>query len=455
MQLRPNTSWLEACLIYAKPKVIGLAFLGFSAGLPFLLVFSTLSAWLREADISRSTIGLFSWIGITYSIKFVWAPVVDRLNLPFLTHRFGKRRSWMLSGQLGIALGLIAMSDINPTSDLYLMAFCALLVAFASATQDIALDAFRIESADDDHQAAMAASYVFGYRIALLVAGGGALLLADQMSWSQVYLIMAALMLVGITTTLIMREPIHQNQDAWRHEEQVLAFLARNPNKTSTLKSIYAWIIGAVICPFTDFIRRYGHLAFYLLLLIGAYKISDITMGVMANPFYLDMGYSKSEIGAIVKGVGFGMTLFGAALGGVLVVRYGIMGPLLLGAALIAITNFIFAVLALSEPNRFLLTAVISADNLSGGIATTVFIAFLSSLTSTRYTATQYALFSSFMTLPGKSIGGFAGFIVDAEGYFNFFIYAAALGIPAMLLIIFLIKKRFDASVSDRQVENN
>jgi len=454
MQLKPNTSWLEACLIYTKPKVVGLAFLGFSAGLPFLLVFSTLSAWLREADISRSTIGLFSWIGITYSIKFVWAPVVDRLALPYLTHRFGKRRSWMLSGQLGIALGLVAMSTINPASDLYTMACCALLVAFASATQDIALDAFRIESADSDHQAAMAASYVFGYRIALLLAGGGALLLADQMSWSQVYLIMAAFMLVGITTTLLMQEPVHKSHDAWQREEKVLAFLARNPKKNSIFRTIYAWIIGAVICPFTDFVQRYGRIAFYLLLLVGAYKISDITMGVMANPFYLDMGYSKSEIGAIVKGVGFGMTLLGAALGGILVVRYGIMGPLLVGAVLIAITNFIFALLALSEPNRFLLTAVISADNLSGGIATTVFIAFLSSLTSARYTATQYALFSSFMTLPGKSIGGFAGFIVDAQGYFNFFVYAAALGIPAMLLIIFLMKSAYNPS-DDKPVAND
>lgn len=436
-------SWAEAFLIYTKPKVIALAFLGFSAGLPFLLVFSTLSAWLREADVSKTTIGLFSWVGITYSIKFLWAPVVDRLPLPLLTRKLGKRRSWMLIGQVGIAIGLFLMACINPRTDLLLMACVALWVAFSSATQDVSLDAFRIESAQADQQAAMAASYVFGYRIALLVSGGGALLLADQYQWPVVYCLMACLMSIGIFTTLLMPEPQHSDNDAWQREQQVIDFLANSQHLSNKKKNILAWLIGAVVCPFTDFVQRYGKLAFYLLLLVGAYKISDITMGVMANPFYLDMGYSKTEIGTIVKGFGFFMTLFGAALGGVLVVRYGIMGPLLLGAALIAITNFIFAILALSDPNLTLLTIVIGADNLSGGIATTVFIAFLSSLTNKQYSATQYALFSSFMTLPAKTVGGFAGFIVDANGYFNFFIYAAALGIPAMLIIFYLIKKSF------------
>lgn len=441
--MNPTTSWLEAFLIYTRPKVIGLAFLGFSAGLPFLLVFSTLSAWLREADVSKATIGLFSWVGITYSIKFLWAPVVDRTPLPFLTNWLGKRRSWMLLGQMGIAIGLLIMASIDPKADLLLMACVALWVAFSSATQDVSLDAFRIESAGAEQQAAMAASYVFGYRIALLVSGGGALILADQYTWAIVYSLMALLMAVGMITTLIMPEPKHQNTEAWQREQKVVEFLASSNITTLWLKKLLAWIIGAVICPFTDFIHRYGKLAFYLLLLVGAYKISDITMGVMANPFYLDMGYSKTEIGSIVKGFGFFMTLAGAALGGVLVVRYGIMGPLLLGAGLIALTNFIFAILALSEPNLILLSLVIGADNLSGGIATTVFIAFLSGLTNKQYSATQYALFSSFMTLPGKTIGGFAGYVVEDYGYFNFFIYAAALGIPAMLIIIYLIKQTF------------
>ncbi len=416
-------------------------FLGFSAGLPFLLVFSTLSAWLTEAGLSRTLIGYFSWIGITYSIKVFWAPVIDRLPLPLLTRLLGKRRSWMLLAQVGIALGLVGMALSNVQTDLTQIALFALFVAFSSATQDITIDAYRIEAADKALQGAMAATYVLGYRLALLAAGAGAFYLAEFLSWPVAYLGMAALMLVGVVTTFVIKEPEVPDSAATRQlETRVESLIGIENSQHSVTTRLAAWFSDAVISPFVDFFSRNGRFAVTVLLLIGLYKVSDITMGVMANPFYLDLGFSKTQIADVTKIFGFFMTIAGAALGGLLIVRYGIMRPLLLGAVMVALTNLLFAVLAVSQPDIRLLALVISADNLSGGIATSVFIAYLSSLTNTAYTATQYALFSSLMTLPAKLLGGFSGVIVDGYGYPWFFIYASATGVPAILLVIYLAK---------------
>jgi PAT family beta-lactamase induction signal transducer AmpG len=417
-------------------------FLGFSAGLPFLLVFSTLSGWLRDVGIERTVIGFFSWVGITYSIKVFWAPVVDRLKLPLLGGLLGKRRSWMLLAQLGIAAGLLGMAVTDPQQNITLIAWFALLVAFASSTQDITVDAYRIEAVDKNYQGAMAATYVFGYRLALLAAGAGAFYIAEYAGWTLAYASMAGLMSVGILTTLIIREPEHaRDQRAQAIEHRVERSIGLEGLEQSLFKRLTAWFSDAVISPFVEFFSRNGSFALLILLLIGVYKISDITMGVMANPFYLDLGFSKTEIADVTKIFGFFMTIFGAALGGVMVVRYGVMRPLLLGALLVASTNLLFALLAVMEPEVYLLAVVISADNLSGGIATSAFVAYLSSLTNTSYTATQYALFSSLMTLPAKLLGGFSGIMVDNYGYAWFFVYAALLGIPAILLVVYLITK--------------
>ncbi|NKB37063.1 MAG: MFS transporter [Gammaproteobacteria bacterium] len=413
-------------------------FLGFSAGLPFLLVFTTLSAWLTQAEVSRSTIGFFSWVGITYSIKVFWAPVVDHLPLPVLTSWLGKRRSWMLIAQLGIAAALMAMAFTNPQTDLKLMAIFALLVAFGSATQDIAIDAYRIEAVDENYQGGMAAMYVLGYRIALLVAGAGALLLADTYSWTVSYSLMAMSMLIGVITTLVIREPDRAEQTETKKDYD---------SNRSSVSRISAWIMEAIIKPFIDFFQRNGWLAIMILLLIGSYRISDISMGVMANPFYLDKGFSLSEIAYVIKVYGFTMTIAGVFLGGALVARYGLLKPLLYGAILVVVTNLLFVYLALNDPDLVSLALVISADNLSAGIATSTFIAYLSSLTNTAYTATQYALFSSFMTLPGKTIGGFAGVVVDSAGYPSFFLYTGLLGVPAILLICFLMQREKNTAV--------
>ena len=437
----PARDWRAAIAVYTRPRVVGMVFLGFAAGLPFLLVFTTLSAWLTRAGVDRTTIGFFSWIGITYSIKFFWAPVVDRLPLPLLTRVFGKRRSWMLVAQIGIAIGLSGMALTDPGTNLAQLALFALLVAFGSATQDITIDAYRIEAVDRNLQGAMAASYVLGYRLALLTAGAGALHLANLTSWTLTYLAMAGLMGIGMLTTLVIREPQHRPDRLASQIETRLVQSVGVGERRSALARLVAWFSEAVVSPFVEFFERNGRMALMILLLVGCYKLSDITMGVMANPFYLDLGFGLDDIANVTKVFGFFMTIAGAALGGILVARYGIMRPLLAGAILVASTNLLFVWLAVSEPQLVSLAVVVSADNLSGGFATSAFIAWLSSLTSSNYTATQYALFSSLMTLPAKFIGGFAGMIVDNAGYASFFLYAGLLGVPAILLVLYLHKR--------------
>ena len=417
-------SWREAALVYLNPKVLALAFLGFSAGLPFLLVFSTLTAWLTEADVCRTAIGFFAWVGITYSIKVLWAPVIDSLPLPPLTSYLGQRRGWMLAGQAGIAAGLALMALLGPGS-LLLLSLCALLVAFSSATQDIAIDAFRIEAATPAYQGAMSAAYVFGYRLALLVAGAGALYLAEYLGWVVSYLAMAGLVSVGMITVLLVREPAREAPAA---------------GFSFTPDGLRRWFVDAVMGPFRDFFTRHGHLALVILIFIAVFRLSDIAMGIMANPFYLDMGYTKTEIANVAKLFGFIMSIAGSFVCGILVLKLGLMRPLLMGAVAVAATNLLFAALSLLEPEVAYLVVVISADNISGGFAATAFIAYLSSLTNRAYTATQYALFSSIMLLLPKFIGGFSGAVVDASSYPVFFLYAATLGLPSVALILMLMK---------------
>jgi PAT family beta-lactamase induction signal transducer AmpG len=417
-------NWRTAFSIYLQPNVLSMIALGFSAGLPYLLIFSTLSAWLRDEGIERSVIGFFSWVSVTYSIKILWSPIVDKMRLPILTRFLGQRRSWMLVAQLGIMAGLIAMASVNTQTQLSTIALCAVFVAFCSATQDVSIDAFRIESTSNDFQGAMAAMYVLGYRLALLVAGAGSFYIAEFFDWHIAYFSMAAMMSFGIITTLFLTSPQVENS---------VKSLSKMPFLTK--------IQDAVIHPFSDFFARQGRLGWLILLLIAIYKLSDVTMGVMANPFYLDLGFKKTEIAEITKIFGFFMTIAGAALGGVFVVRYGVMRPLLIGAIATASTNLLFAALANTKPNLALLAGVISADNLSGGFATSVFIAYLSGLARSGYTATQYALFSSLMTFPAQLLGGFSGVIVDRFGYVNFFIYASGIGLPAIVLAIWFWRR--------------
>ncbi len=431
---------------YGHKHVAVLAALGFAAGLPFLLVFTTLTAWLTEAGLERSTIGFFAWVGMTYSVKVFWAPVIDRLRLPLLQRWLGKRRSWILLGQLGVATGLLLMSQLDPATQVTAVAALAVLVAFSSATQDIAIDAYRIEIASEQWQGALSAAYFFGYRVALLVAGAGALYLAEWGGWSLAYTVMAviAISIILVTLWADAAEEVKATEQR-RLEDQLVDQTFGRAMHMSQRPAWQRWWLGAVVCPFLDFFQRNGLLALTILAFIAVFRLSDLAMGAMANPFYLDLGYSKSDIASVAKVFGFFMTIAGSALCGVLVVRLGVYRPLLAGALLVAITNLLFAWLAwvgaADTPSLLWLALVISADNLSGGIAGTAFIAYLSSLTNRHYTATQYALFSSLMTLPGKFISGFSGVVVDAYGYIEFFIVAAALGVPAIVLVLYLSRQ--------------
>lgn len=442
MTSEPTHGWFASIALYAQPRVAAMLFLGFSAGLPFLLVFSTLSAWLAQADIERKTIGMLSWVGITYSIKFFWAPVIDRLPLPLLTTLLGRRRAWMLLAQCGLAAGLYGLSTQDPATQLQNLVLCAIAIAFSSATQDIVIDAWRIESADASQQGAMSAAYQLGYRIALIVAGAGCLYLAAEYDWHVAYRTMAMLVGIGFVTTLLISEPPQRERQAAQLEARTTAWLAAHGHWPRSFRRFGAWFVGAVVCPFVDFFERNGiRLAVLILAFVGLFRLTDITMGVMANPFYLSIGYTLKEVAAIAKGFGVVMTIVGAFAGGIAVARYGARRSLIVGGIFVIASNLCFALLAiLPSPGIEGLMLVISADNFASGFAGAAFIAYLSSLTNTAYTATQYALFSSLFTLPGKLLGGFSGYVVDAIGYPGFFLYTSALGLPALLLIVALTR---------------
>lgn len=423
-------SWWATFRVYLEPASLRMLTLGFAAGLPLLLVLGTLSFRLREAGIDRATIGHLSWVGLAYGFKWAWAPLVDRLPIPLLTRWLGRRRSWLLLAQCGVMAGLVGMAAANPRDGLELLVWCALAVAFSSATQDIALDAFRIESAPTDEQPALAASYQTGYRLAMIWAGAGVLWIAarsqgdlagyDDSAWHVAYLAMAASMLVGMLTVLFSREPA--------------------PQPLAPIRSARVWLRSALIAPFLDFFRRYGWQAALILALIAIYRISDVVMGIMANPFYVDMGYTKDEIAAVTKVFGLIMTLVGAFAGGSLALRLGVMRVLMLGAVLSAGTNVAFSWLAGLGHNLPALVLVVSADNLASGLASAAFIGYLSGLTNVSYSATQYALFSSLMLLLPKFVAGFSGDYVNAFGYATFFTSTALLGLPVVVLVLLAMR---------------
>lgn len=503
----PPKSWRESLSSLTHPRVVSMLFLGISAGIPLLLIFSSLSLWLREAGIDRSAVTYFSWAALGYSFKFVWAPLVDHLSLPFLGRWLGRRRSWLLLSQLLIALSITAMALTDPaTETLAIMAVAALLLGFSAATQDIVIDAYRIESAEDNLQAMMSASYIAGYRIGMLIAGAGALYLAaylgstaeqyDYLAWQSTYLIMAAMMVIGVVTTILISEPPRPESKLSAEVRNEFGFLIlfasgvigfigcyllssdlaqvlslqwaqviTNPHLVSFIIEVcrlsvalimaagiakllirvhvveQAQIQIAYIDPIKDFFQRYGFaLAWALLALIGFYRISDIVLGVISNVFYQDLGFTKTAIANAVKVFGLLMTIVGGFLGGLMAIRFGVIKILFLGAVLSSATNLLFVVLAQAGQDINLLYLVVAADNLSAGLASAAFVAFLSSLTNISFTATQYAIFSSLMTLLPKVIGGYSGSIVEGLGYESFFTLTALMGLPVLLLIVWIYR---------------
>ncbi|MFQ5562074.1 MAG: MFS transporter [Parvularculaceae bacterium] len=411
---------IEAVRAYLTPRGLVMLLFGFSAGLPFYLIFQTLSIWLREEGVSRSEIGLFAWAGFAFTLKFLWAPIVDRAPIPILENRIGRRRAWMALAQIAVAATLIAMSLANPGESILYVAVVAVLIAFSSATQDIAIDAWRIEAAPVAEQGMMAAMYQYGYRVGLLTSGTAALIIADNVNWSFAYQSMAALMMVGFLTALLAPKI-----EAGDYEP---------PTRLPPIQALRESVIG----PFADFLGRYGVAALVMLLFIAVYRIPDFVMGFMTGPLYVDLGYDKTDIGVIRGGVGMFATMSGVFLGGVILLRLNLTAALFVGVVSQSVTNLLYSWLALMPADNLYLATAVVVDNIAYGFAGTVLIAYMSSLTNTAFTATQYALFSSFYALPGKFVGGFSGFIVDAIGYPWFFAYTAMIGIPAALLIIVL-----------------
>ena len=436
--------WLAALLVYRQPRVLSMLFLGFSAGLPFFLVFATLSAWLRQAGIQRATIGMLAWVGILYSIKFVWAPLIDRVPPPLVHRLLGRRRGWMLLAQAGIVFGLFRLGLSDPVQGVQSIALAALFVAFCAATQDIAMDAWRIESAGTQLQGAMVAAYQIGYRVALITGSAGALTIADRAGWHAAYSTMAALGGIGIVTTLLVREPqAKASREEVEREARVVEWLERKAHWPQAFRDVGEWFIGAVVCPIVDFFARHGGgVALLTLALVAVYRLTEFTMGSMINPFYIDHGYTLGQIAMVVKIYGLAMSMLGVVIAGALVAKMGLLRCLVLGSVLVALSNLGFAALASTGGPTLLGLGLTNAfDNLALAVHGTSLIAFLSGLTSPKYTATQYALFSSLYALPGKVLEGFSGFVVNHVGYPMFFVYTASLSLPGLILLYFLYRR--------------
>jgi PAT family beta-lactamase induction signal transducer AmpG len=408
-------------------KLIGILLLGFASGLPYMLVFSTLTAWLRDVGISLTEIGFFAWLVLTYSLKFLWAPFVDRYSIPGFKV-FGKRRGWILFSQSLIFLSLFGMSLIDPLNNIQLLALLAFFVAFFGSIQDVAVDALRIEIGEAKEQGNLAASYQLGYRVAILIATSAALIFADIYSWSYVYQSMSLFILVGSAGALICHEPNN-------HEIAILRF------------------DKALIEAFKEFFHRFGLWSSALLLLIiSTYRLTDIVMGPMAMPFYLDLGFSKTEIGALVKTIALFGSVIGFFIGGLLIKRISLFSALLFGGFCVLITNLFFAYVASTQANISLLSLIVGFDSFAAGLVGTINIAFLTSLVSKKFTAVQYAMLTSFMMLPGKFLSGFSGVLADyyvtasslESGWTYFFYTTSAMSIPALLLILIYKKKYAD-----------
>ena len=476
--------------LFFDNKSITMLFLGFSSGLPILLVFSTLSVWLVKAGIERNTVTLFSWAGFAYAFKYLWSPLVDNCQMPIFK-KLGHRRSWLIFSQLSVCMFLIFISFIDPQKNIYLIAFAVTMLAISSATQDIIIDAFRIESAPQFMQGPLSSMFIAGYRLAMLISGAGSLWLAasfgteiyNQLTWQKVYLIMSALMLIGILTTIFASEPNIKRLKNLKTKNQlrflmiiilsIVSFIflyskLSSPFEDNLVLNFIFTVFRLILCfilafliiyistkihfvsknefkssyfnPILTFLKKYGKFAFFILLLISLYRIADIVMGVMANIFYLEKGYNIKDIATYSKFFGVFATILGGFLGGYFSLKFGTMKSLFFGALIAAASNLLFAWLAVHAISIKLLIYVITADNISSGFAGAAFVIYLSGLTSIKFTATQYALFSSIMLFIPKLIAGYSGGWVDIMGYQNFFILTAAMGIPVLFLILWIAK---------------
>lgn len=406
-------------MIYLDRRLFFILLLGFSSGLPFWLTSGTLAFWLAESGSKNTTIGLFALVGIPYTFKFLWSPLVDRLPIPILTHLLGRRKAWMLLSQILVSLAILTLSNINPAENLMLMAIMALILAFLSATQDIIIDAYRVDILDEKIQGAGAATIVFGYRIGMLTSGAGALYLASYLSWPTTYQLMAVLIGVGILATLLCKEPIQRDEEATSHHD---------------------WFHKAVIAPFADFVTRPDWQV--ILAFIMLYKLGDAFVSNMTSPFYLGVGFTKIEIANITKIFGVFANLFGAFLGGLAVSRFGILKGLFVCGIFQMLSNLAFVVQAYAGHDLNILVLTIAAENTAGGMATVALVAYLSKLCHASFTATQYALLSSLTAVGRTLLASPCGIIADSVSWPIYFGISTLVALPGILILLFLMKQK-------------
>lgn len=430
-----RTGWRDVLRRLSQPKVAVMVLLGFASGLPFMLVGNTMGFWLREGGVELSAIGFLSWVGLAYSLKFLWAPVIDKVDAPLLGRWLGRRRGWMALAQVTVMAALAGMAILKPEGGLVAFAVLALVAAFASATQDIVIDAWRIESADSGEElAVLSAGYQLGYRGALLLTDALILILAAYVGWSVSYQMMALVMGLGLVATGLAREPAAALRAATAHGSML------------TVQGLYDAIAG----PFVAFFKQHGRWALLMLAMISLYRLPDFVMGPMANPFYADLGIDKETVGAVRGSFGLIATITGIAAAGLFALRFGFVATLLMGAILGPGSNAAFAYLAYHGADTGVFTAAMVIDNFSTGFAGTALVAYMSSLTSIGYTATQYALLSSFYALLGKALKGLSGVAVEQlevgrsllEAYALFFVGTALIGIPAFVLCVVLAVRK-------------
>jgi PAT family beta-lactamase induction signal transducer AmpG len=416
--------WRESLTVYGDRRLLIVFGMGFASGLPLPLSGATLSIWLAEVGVSLASIGLFALVGTPYNVKFLWAPLLDRVRVPVLSRAFGRRRSWMIVIQAGLLLSLVALGLTNPAENAAATAVCALLVAFFSASQDVVIDAYRIEILDESEQGAGAAMTQAGYRVGLLAAGAGALYLAEAVPWSVVYGVMAALVVLGFIAA-------------------ALAPLPKEPVEVAPGPGLSAdWLGKTVVAPFTEFFERNGlGVALLLLAFILLYKLGDAFAGVMANPFYIKIGFSKAEIASVSKIFGVAATLLGVFLGGAIVKRYGVLRSLLFCGLLQMASNLMFAAQAEIGHDVGFLFLTIGIENLSGGMGSAAFVAYLSLLCNTAYTGTQYALFSSFMAFGRTWLAASSGWVAEGTDWVTFFVISTFVAVPGLLMLLWIMRR--------------
>ena len=431
------SSWLAAAAVYRNPRVIAILFLGFSSGLPLALTGQTLSLWLKDEGLSLTAIGLFAAVGTPYALKFLWAPLMDKARIPGLTHLLGRRRSWLIVTQFSLIAATLALGFSGPAVNLGVTAMLAVAVAFASASQDIVVDAYRVEILEEHQFAAGAAAIVFGYRVGMLVSGAGALYLASAFVWPLVYAAMAVLLLVGVATVLLNPEPtLRETPESIVRESEVRAWLAERPRLSGSLGAAVAWLYIAVVCPFAEFMARPAWVA--ILLFVIFYKFGDSLAGVMTFPFLDDIGFTKIDIANVAKVFGFAATLAGLALGGALMAGLGLYRSLWVCGILQLVSNLMFAVQAMVGADITLLALTIGLENLAGGMGTAVFVAYLSSLCNVAYTATQYALLSSFMVVARTWLSSSGGALAEWLDWIGFFLLTTGAAVPGLMLLWWL-----------------